>query len=67
MSSASPVASCSTATRHGTPLPARYSLRTVWPGPLGAIMMTFTFFGGLMQPKWMLKPWAKARVLPSVM
>ena len=35
------VASCSTATRHGTPLPARYSLRTVWPGPLGAIMMTF--------------------------
>ena len=24
-------------------------------------MMTLTFLGGLMQPKWMLKPWAKAR------
>ena len=25
--------------------------RTVWPGPLGAIMMTLTFLGGLMHPK----------------
>ena len=38
----------------------------MWPGPLGAIMMTSTFFGGVMVLKWMLKPWAKASALPSV-
>ena len=26
----------------------------MWPGPLGAIMMTSTFFGGVMVLKWML-------------
>ena len=26
--------------RDGTPLPSRYWLLTVWPGPFGAIMMT---------------------------
>ncbi len=51
--------------RSGTPLPSRYWLRTVWPGPFGAIMTTSTSFGGLMQPKWMLKPCAKARIMPG--
>ena len=35
--------------------------------PFGAIMMTSTFFGGVMVLKWMLKPCAKASALPSVM
>ena len=36
-------------------------------GPLGAIMITSTFLGAVMVLKWMLKPCAKARALPSVM
>ena len=39
------------AIRQGVPFPAIYSLRTVCPGALGAIIVTSTFFGGLMHPK----------------
>ena len=52
------------AMRQGTPPPRSYSHRTVWPGPLGATMMTFTSSGGLMVWKWMLKPWVNTSVLP---
>ena len=31
--------------------PRTYSLRTVWPGPLGAIMMTSMSAGGSIRPK----------------
>ena len=37
----------------------------MWPGPFGAIMMTFTSAGGMICLKWMLKPCAKQRVFPS--
>jgi ketol-acid reductoisomerase len=43
---ASPVASCSTATRFGTPPPLTNSLRTKCPGPFGAIITTLTSLGG---------------------
>ena len=45
------MASCSTATKQGTPLPAWYSLRTVCPGPFGATIVTSTFLGGTICPK----------------
>ena len=60
-----PEAFCWTAKRHGTPPPPTYSLRTVWPGPFGATMITSTFFGGTICLKWMLNPWLKHRVLPA--
>ena len=58
---ASPDGSCAIAIRHGTPRPFSYSLRTRWPGPLGATMNTLTFAGGTIFRKWMLKPCAQAR------
>ena len=40
-------------------------LRTVWPGPLGAIMNTSRSGARLDElAKWMLKPWAKASAAP---
>ena len=48
----------------GTPEPSTKTSRTRWPGALGAIMETSTSAGGLMKPKWMLKPWANISVLP---
>ena len=53
-------------TGEGVPWPATYSLRTVWPGALGAIMNTSTLAGGVICLKWMLKPCANASALPSV-
>ena len=41
-----PVASWCTAKRHGTPCPATNVLRTRWPGPFGATMLTSTPSGG---------------------
>ena len=35
------------------------------PGPFGATMITSTFGGGTIWPKWMLNPWLNIRVLPS--
>src|SRR3954465_3008632 len=46
--SAPPEASCSTATRHGTPRPSTYWRRTRGPGPVGATIATSTFAGGVM-------------------
>ncbi len=43
-----------------------YSLRTVWPGPLGAIMITSMSARGSIRPKWMLRPWAKASAAPGL-
>ena len=51
--------------RLGTPLPSMYWRRTVWPGPLGATMMMFTFFGGTMVLKWIEKPCENNSVLPG--
>ena len=48
MSQASPVASWATQMRSGTPEPSVYWRRTMWPGPFGAHMMTFTSSGGVM-------------------
>ena len=51
--------------RQGTPPPATNSLRTRWPGPLGATSSASTPAGGLMKPKWMLKPCEHMRMLPG--
>ena len=64
--SALPVASCSTATRQGTPLPSTYWRRTRWPGPFGATIATSTSAGGLIRPYRMLRPWPKKSALPAV-
>ena len=48
MSHALPVASCCTQARSGTPEPSVNWRRTMWPGPLGAHMMTLTSSGGTM-------------------
>ena len=37
----------------------------MWPGPLGATMITFTFFGGTMVLKWIEKPCENSSVLPG--
>ena len=47
-SQAEPEASTSTATITGTPRPASYSRRTVWPGPFGATSDTSTPSGASM-------------------
>ena len=39
--------------------------RTMKPGPLGATMITSTFAGGRIWPKWMLNPWENIRTLFS--
>src|SRR3989344_3600083 len=44
---ASPVKSWCTAMRAGTPNPRSYSCLTMKPGPLGAIIETSTFWGGV--------------------
>ena len=41
------------------------SLRTRWPGPLGATIATSTLAGGLMYPNRMLKPCAKNSASPG--
>ena len=41
-----PVASCSTATRPGTPVPCCTALRKLWPGDFGATINTSTSAGG---------------------
>ena len=41
-----------------------YSERTVWPGPLGAIMITSRSARGSIRPKWTLRPCAKASAAP---
>ena len=51
----------------GDAAPSVKSSRTRWPGALGAIMVTSISAGGLIWPKWMLKPWANMSVLPAVM
>ena len=38
----------------------------MWPGPLGATMVTSTEAGGTICPKWMLKPCANMSVAPSL-
>ena len=48
VSHACPVASTSTAAITGTPRPATYSRRTVWPGPFGATSTTSTPSGASM-------------------
>ena len=60
-----PLASCSTATRAGTPPPSVKTSRTRWPGALGATSETSTSSGGVMVRKRMLKPWANMSVLPG--
>ena len=42
-----------------------YSLLTVCPGPFGAIIVTSTFAGGTICPKWILNPCANINMLPS--
>ena len=54
------------ATSAGTPLPSVNCRRTMWPGPFGATMPTVTFAGGLINPKWMLRPCAKASAAPGL-
>jgi hypothetical protein len=61
-----PDASCSTATRQGTPLPSTYWRRTRCPGPFGATIATSTSAGGLIRPYRMLKPCPKNSALPAV-
>ena len=51
------------ATSAGTPEPWVNTSRMRWPGALGAIIETSTSGGGLISPKWMLKPWANMSVL----
>ena len=43
-------------TMEGTPFFSRNWLRTVWPGPLGAIIETSTSGGGSIAPNRILKP-----------
>ena len=57
---------CATAMRAGTPLFSRYCERTVWPGPLGATIITFMPAGTLMRPEWIESPCKNTRVLPFV-
>ena len=48
------------------PAPSTYSSRTRWPGAFGAIIVTSTSAGGVIQPKRMLKPCANISILPFV-
>src|SRR3984893_5405437 len=64
-SQALPVASCSTATSEGTPLPSTYNSRIRCPGALGATIQTSTPSGGLLCLKWMLKPCAQTSDFPG--
>ena len=64
---APPEASWCTAIRQGTPPPFWYSLRTVWPGPLGATIRTSMVSFGSISLKWTFRPWAKSSAAPSRM
>ena len=53
------------AIRQGTPPPLTNSLRTRWPGPLGATRAQSTPSGGTTWPKWMLNPCEQSSRLPG--